>query len=261
MIKVFAPDFERNDKGWILFPPDTSARDGVFPVEVNKHPAKANLHLVQAVIEYVSEPGETLMDIMAGTGTILYGVLMGRRVICIEITDKFFKLIQQGADNIEKIAPGSESMITLINQPCQTVLPISVDHIIFSPPYAQIMKSKGTDKLTIEKTDYDMSAYTMNPLNVGQVNEFIYHHLMELVYKKCYESLRPGGTLTIIIKDHMKNRQRVEISGRAAKDCQAMGFKLVDWFKWAAPGSVYTHIYRARGWEVCDDEDIIVLQK
>ena len=260
-MRDFAPEFARNDKGWILFPPDTAAREGVFPVEVNSHPAKANLHLVQAIVEYVSEPNDCLMDIMAGTGTLLYGVLMGRRVVCIEISQKFFKLIQQGAANIERIAPGSENMITLINQPCQNVLPIVVDHIVFSPPYAQIMKSKGKDKLTLEKTDYDMSEYTQDPMNVGQVNEFIYHHMMERIYKLCYDSLLPGGTLTIIIKDHYKDRKRVEITGRAVRDCEKMGFEVFNWAKWAAPGSVYSHIYKARGWDTCEDEDIVSMKK
>lgn len=139
----FAPEYSRDDKGWILFPSDVNARAEVFPQEVNSHPAKANLHLVQAIIEYVSSESETVMDIMGGSGTVLIGALMNRRVICIEISEKFHKLQQMAVDNIERIAPGAGSQIVLINAPCQSVLPIPADHIIFSPPYAQIMKSKG----------------------------------------------------------------------------------------------------------------------
>jgi hypothetical protein len=59
----------------------------------------------------------------------------------------------------------------------------------------------------------------------------------------------------------MHNRQRVEISARAAKDCVGIGFELKDWFKWFTLGSMYTRIYRARGWETVDEEDVIVLRK
>jgi len=261
MSKQFAPHWQRNDKGWVLFPlNDSKDRNGVFPAETNKHPAKANLYLIQSVIEYVSEPGDTLMDIMAGSGTTMVGALTGRNVICIEISKEFFKLIEIGKESIEKMAPGC-SIIT-INAPCQNVLPIPCNHIVFSPPYAQIMKSKGTDKLTVEKSGaYDMAEYTQDPQNVGQVNEFYYHHMMEGIYKKCYDSLPVGGTLTILIKDHMRDRVRVEISGRAARDCEKIGFELQDWFKWFTLGSMYTRIYRARGWEVCSDEDIIILRR
>lgn len=88
----FAPEYSRDDKGWILFPSDVNTRAEVFPKEVNSHPAKANLHLVQAIIEYVSSESETVMDIMGGSGTVLIGALMNRRVICIEISEKFHKL-------------------------------------------------------------------------------------------------------------------------------------------------------------------------
>ena len=260
-MKQFAPSYPRNDKGWVLFPlNDSDDRNEIFPVETNKHPAKANLYLLQSVIEYVSEPGDTIMDIMAGSGTILVGALMGRNIICIEISKKFFLLMEQARDSIDSIVPGNN--IILVNAACQAVLPIPADHIVFSPPYAQIMKSKGTDKLTMEKSStYDMSEYTQDPMNVGQVNEFYYHYMMESIYKKCYQSLPIGGTLTIIIKDHYKDRKRVEISGRAARDCEKVGFVLQDWFKWFTLGSMYTRIYRARGWDTVDEEDIIILRK
>jgi DNA modification methylase len=126
------------------------------------------------------------------------------------------------------------------------------------------MKSKGTDKLTTEKTSYKMAEYTFtSPLNMGMMNDFMWSQGMELVYKKCYETLKPGGSMTVIVKDHMKDRQRVGLSQSAVNACKNVGFTSdpAEWFKWLAPGSVYTHIYRARGWEVVDDEDIIVMRK
>lgn len=257
----FAPEYSRDDKGWILFPSDVNARAEVFPQEVNSHPAKANLHLVQAIIEYVSSESETVMDIMGGSGTVLIGALMNRRVICIEISEKFHKLQQMAVDNIERIAPGAGSQIVLINAPCQSVLPIPADHIIFSPPYAQIMKSKGTDKLTMEKTDYNMAEYSQDPLNVGQVSEFYYRHMMEGIYKKCWQSLPAGGTLTIIIKNHIYNGKEIMLSERAEKDCERIGFELSDWFRWPTLGSVYTRIYRSQGKLTVDSENIIILRK
>lgn len=261
-VKEFAPSYPRNEQGWILFPSDTTYRAELFPEKVNSHPAKANAHLVSAIVDYVSEPGESIMDIMAGTGTILLAALEGRRVICIEISAKFSALQEQAAKFIDDIAPGSESLITLINAPCQHVLPLPCDHIIFSPPYANIMKSKGTDQLTIDRTTYDMAEYMEDKQNnVGAVNEWMYHQIMEGIYDKCYKSIHPGGTLTVILKDHMKDRKRVELSGKAARYCEKLGFELVSWHKWPSRDSLYNAIYRARGWEVVDNEDIITLRR
>lgn len=265
-MREFAPEYSRNENGWILFPSDANYRKEMFPEKVNSHSAKANVFLVQACIEYVSEPGQVLLDPMSGTGTLMVGALVGRNVILIEISPKFYSLQELARDRLAEIAPGAENYIMMINQPCQTMLPIPnwADHIIFSPPYAGIMKSKGKDKLTTEKTDYDMAEYTYtHPLNLGLMNDWMWAQQMEGVYKKCFETLKPGGTMTLIVKDHMEKRQRIPLSQAAVDASERVGFKQYpgEWFKWLAPGSVYTHIYRARGWEVVDDEDIIVLRK
>lgn len=267
----FAPEYPRTNLGWVQFPSDTEYRKRMFPPEVNRHVAKANVYLVQAIIEYVSEPEQTLMDIMAGTGTIIVGALVGRKVICIEISKKFTALIQQAIDSIDNIAPGAKEQITIINAPCQTVLPLPLvaDHIIFSPPYAGIMKKGNVkDKLTLEKMpDADWDEYSQHPLNIGLMNDWLWAQEMEKVYAKCYETIKPGGTLTIIVKDHMEknqetgNRDRIQLSMAAENACERVGFRLMDWFKWPAPGSVYTHIYRAKGWEVVEEEDIVIMHK
>src|SRR3990167_5730768 len=266
--RQFAPTFPREENGWILFPSDVEYRSSVFPPEVNQHAAKANVHLIQACIEYVSKPGDRLLDPFGGTGTLMIGALAGRDVVLIEISPEFHQLQQTALAKIEEIAPGVGSHIMLINAPLQAVLPIPqfADHIIFSPPYASIMRSKGTDKLTQEKTDYNMAEYSQHPLNIGLMNDFIWSQEMERVYQKCYGTLRPGGTITVIVKDHMEKqkdgeRKRIQLSLSAWNACQAVGFRSHSWLKWKAPGSVYTHIYRARGWEVVDDEDVLILSK
>lgn len=268
MTKQFAPRYNRDENGWILFPRDDDSRKTMFPLEVNEHPAKANLFLVQSVIEYVSEPEQTLMDIMAGTGTIIVGALIGRQVICIEISDKFAGLINRAAAQLDVIAPGAANQITVINAPCQTVLPIPniADHIVFSPQYASILKKgagyRETDKFTVEQMGaYDFTEYSKSPLNLGVMNDFLWANTMETIYDKCFKSIRPGGSMTLIVKDHMRNRQRVFLTQAAVDMCTRIGFVLTDWFKWKAPGLAYTSIRRARGEEVVEDESIIILKK
>lgn len=251
----FAPDFERNEHGWIRFPRDTEFRESLFPLPIPQHQAKANLYLVEALVDYVSEPGDTVMDIMAGTGSILIAGHTGRHVICIEIGPKFAEYIQRAAEHM-----GVEALV--LNSPCQIALPLPCDHVIFSPPYAGIMKSKGKDQLTRDKYGESFEEYTFShPMNLGQFDDWTWGEEMEKVYKKCWQSIRPGGTLSLITKDHMKDRERVQLTMKAVRKCNDIGFDTAAWFKWEAPGTVYTGIYRARGWEVVDDEDIVVMRK
>jgi 16S rRNA G966 N2-methylase RsmD len=265
-VKQFAPEYKRNEKGWIIFPSDTAYRAEMLDPESNKHQAKANVWLIQSCIEYVSTEGQMLLDPFGGTGTLMIGALVGRDVTLIEISPKYHALQQRTLAKLEGIATGCSSHISLMNLPLQQALPIPnyADHIITSPPYAGIMKSKGTDKLTTEKTDYDMAEYTFtHPQNLGLMADWMWAQQMELAYKKFFDSTKPGGTLTLILKDHMKDRQRVRLTQAGVDACIKVGYTLdkSEWFKWAAPGSVYTHIYRARGWEVVDDEDVVVLRR
>jgi len=266
-MKEFAPEYPRNELGWIQFPRDDQYRKQLFQfwdregLKLSEHPAKANIYLVQSIVEFVSEPDQTILDIMAGTGTIMVAALVGRRVICIEIEEGYQRMIEWGIQDLERIAPGISNYITLIPGDCAKVLPLPTDHIIFSPPYAQIMRKKTMDKFTLETLGTGILEYSKSPENVGNLNEFLYHQKMEIIYKKCYESLPPGGTLTIIIKDHMEKGKRVYIGERAKKDCIKLGFELAHHFKWEPPGTAYISYRKARGETVVEDEDIIILRR
>ena len=269
MTKQFAPEYPLNENGWIRFPADSEYRKRMFPEEVNKHPAKANVYLVQSIIEYVSEPGEILIDIMAGTGTLMVGALIGREIICVEISEMFHNLQVKAMSKMEVIAPGTSDHIMLINLPCQRYLPIPdlADHIIFSPPYAGIMKvGQKPGRLQEAFLGANVHEYSTHPLNIGLMNDFIWAHEMEQIYAKCFTTLKPSGTMTLITKDHYEkqkdgSRKRIPLSQAARDACIRAGFIDHSWFKWNAPGSAFTSIYRSRGWEVVEDEDIIVIQK
>ena len=265
MARAFASEYPRNDAGLILFPRDSQYRKELFPkLNLDAHPAKANIYLVQAIIEYVSESDEdTILDIMAGTGTIMVAALVNRRVICIEIEKKYCNILEQGVASLEEIAPGISDMITIIPGDCSKILPIPADHIIFSPPYSNILKksTQFLDRLSRETLGAGLQDYSRHPDNVGNLNEFLYHQRMELIYKRCYASLPPGGTLTIIIKDHIENKVRVKLGERAKNDCEKIGFKLSDWFRWLPPGTIYSSFMRARGDLVVDEEEIIILRR
>lgn len=273
MSKQFAPGIPRIDhkdfKGLVDFPTqDADLRRQYFIEEVMHHGAKANLHLVNAIIDYVSEPGERIMDIMSGTGSILIATIQGRPVTCIEISEKYAGWIRQNYEKIKAIHPNAAPAV-IINLPAQRALPMPCDHIIFSPPYANIMRKTKMTKGDITASLYGLSEeeqddfmeYEKQPENVGNRNRFFYNQEMEKIYKLCLQSVRPGGTLSIIIKDYIENDKRVFLSDWVVKVCLRMGWKQYDWYKWPALGSPYTRIYRAQGRNTVDDEDIIIFQR
>ncbi len=264
MTKQFAPGYPIDDNGWYKFPSDVQYRKELFPdFKSSEHPAKANVWLTQACIEYVSDPGQTVLDIFGGTGTTMTGALIGRNVLMIEIEPKFQELITRHMDDLERIAPGIKSAINLLPGDTSKLLPLPglADHVVTSPPYAAIMKSKGTDQFSKDTLGGGLADYSTDPNNVSNLNEFFYHQKMRKIYEGVFNTLPSGGTLTIIIKDHMAGGERVMLGQRAQEDCIGLGFEASDWFKWKAPGSAYLAIHRSHGLEVVEDEDIIIVRK
>lgn len=264
-MKNFASEYNRNELGWVLFPRDSDYRKSIFPPEVNQHPAKANIYLVQSIVEYVSDEDSLLLDPMAGVGTLMVAALIGRDVICVEISEKFYNIQVAALKFLEQIVPGISEHVSLVNMPCQNYLPIPnlANHIIFSPQYAGIMLKKAvSDQWNID-IGYDFVEYSKSPLNLGNMTEFLWKHEMEAVYKKCYETLTTPGSMTLIIKDHMRMGERIQLTQLAIDSSIRVGFKFNsnEHFKWAAPGMPYTAARRAKGIEVVDDESIVVLRK
>ncbi len=264
----FAPEFKRNEAGWIIFPRDQKDRKSLFfPEEVMKHPAKMNFHLQQSIIEYVANTGDVLLDPFGGTGTLMIAALQDYRVILIELEDGYHKLQIEAKNNLE-VQAGCGDLVTLLYGDNRLLLPIPCNHIITSPPYAGAMdirkvrkkREDAPDNWLVEQ-DERMLAYSKSPRNFSKLNQFLYNMEMEKVYKLCYQSLPVGGTMTNIIKDRITDGERVYLSRWADKVCKAAGFELELWEKWLTPGHGFTKIAKSQGKEVVEDEDIMIYRR
>jgi DNA modification methylase len=269
LTRLFAPEFNRNEDGWILFPRDQKERKTLFfPDEVMKHPAKMNFHLQQSIIEYTANDGDTLLDPFGGTGTLMIAALQGYRVVLIDIEEGYHRLQVQAKENLEQQVPGAGDLVTLLFGDNRLLLPLPCDHIITSPPYAGAMDIRRVRKKRedapddwLVQQDERMLEYSKSPRNLSKLNTFLYNMEMEKIYRLCYRSIKPSGTLTIVIKDRIDEGKRLYLSKWVDKVCQAVGFKLELWEKWLTPGHGFTKIAKSQGKEVVEDEDIIIYRR
>jgi DNA modification methylase len=268
---TFAPDYPRNDVGWILFPEgrkEQQYRKTLFPSGVMKHPAKANLFMMWELIEYLTEPNDLILDPMAGTGTVMIAAVMEqpRRVIAIDIEKPYHDIMLECKESFRRIQPDIDSLATVLHGNCKQFLPIPAQAIIFSPPYTQVLdRGKPTPGDIrgdmFKQTDEELQAYYATRGNVGKLPKFFYEQEMEKIYRLCYQSLPSGGTMTIIIKDYIEKDKRIYLSGQLIKMCAGIGFLIKNWFKRDASGSPFTRIRRSRGEPTVDDEDIIIFER
>jgi tRNA1(Val) A37 N6-methylase TrmN6 len=258
---LFAEDYKRDDKGRILFPRDTAYRNKLnMTKDMRRHPTMNNLYLIEELIKYTSNPGDTVMDIMVGSGSILIGALMDRTIMGIEKSEFFVDAINEGVHAMGL----QDKPIYILQGDCQTLLPmVGVQSIIFSPPYAKSFTSKSMDEHSSSQNAESYALFTGGDdrTNLGMMSDFMYNQSMEEIYRLCYESLVPGGYLSVIIRDHVVNGPEMTLTMRAMQLIQQSGLEYVDWFKRYVEGSTKARYNRKMGYRVVDEESAIVFRR
>jgi len=116
---------------------DTPLRRRLFVPEAMQHPAKGHLGLWEAIIDQYTQPGEWILDPMAGIGGTLMGALMGRNVVAVELEEHFVQPMKASwAKMRAKPMLGCEMGCVVILRGDARALPLGrVDGIVTSPPY------------------------------------------------------------------------------------------------------------------------------
>ena len=204
MSMEYAPNLKKDEHGWIILPRDVERRrESFFPEAVMKHPAKMNMYMEEAAIDYVGRPGDVMLDPFGGTGTLMIAALQGYRVVLLELEDGYHELEQEAKTNLEAENPGAGQLVTLLQGDNRFLLPLPCNHIITSPPYAGAMDirkvRKGDESDSFVQADKQMMEYSKSQRNISKLNTFLYNQAMERIYKLCYESIQSGGTLVVNI--------------------------------------------------------------
>ena len=261
-VSIFAPEYEREEHGWIVFPRDTSLRRELLGEELAKqlsiHPAKMNMHLCKEIIKFNTQPGQTILDPFGGVGTTLIAGTLGRNVLLCELEQVYFDIAQKTAETYTSAYPGVNLMVFQGDN--QQLLPIPCDHIITSPPYGNDLYKKEGQALD-ESIQDSVTAYGASALNIGQLNPFLYNQAMIKLYKKMVASLRPGGTITITHRDRTRGDERLLYGLEIMRTMSDLGMKLTWWEKWKAPGSIQSRVNEKKGAIVILDEDILCFSK
>lgn len=275
----------------LRFPSDQPLRHRYFVPETYGHPAKIHLGLLQWCFKRYTSIGDTVTDPMAGSGSALLGALLGRNVVLRDVEPSFVAmchantahLIQEAgllADHLGQMDIQTGNARHLWGYTC--------DAIIFSPPYgcassrnpnarkgvlthaarkaASGVYSERWTELLANPNSAAVGAqlfyYGSHPDQIGHFRGSRYWEAMTDIYQQAHVSLCSGGYMVVVIKDHVRNGQRVNVAGDTISLCTSLGFSLYERHaRQVYPLSLWQRRRKERGEPVVEDEDVLAFKR
>jgi modification methylase len=228
--------------------PVTQRRGRYTPESTRSHPGKMAPALARRLIQAYTRPGAWILDPLSGIGTTgVEAVTLGRHYVGIELEERFVAWQREnlelarrhGAAGRFAVFQGDARNLTgaTLGQDVARRKPLGVDAIITSPPYGDRLRPKTSqvsrvlDRLISReqwRRDILPGSYGDSADNLGNLPDAAYLREMTKVYTGCYQVLRPGGILAVVIRPG-RDRQRLRpLHHETARLCVAAGFDFID---------------------------------
>lgn len=197
-----------------------------------KHPAMFPSALAGRLIECFTSRGMVVLDPFVGIGsTVIAARQLGRNGIGIELNPEFADIarrrLQQRALFDEE--SGVESVIITgdARNLGQYVTPASVDLVVTSPPYWDILLEKRT-------ADYKpIRHYGDEEHDLGKISDYsLFLSELQGIFRQVYDALRIGGYCCVVVMDIRKKGKFYPYHADFAVKLQQIGFEWDDLIVW-----------------------------
>ena len=168
-----------------------------------KHPAMFPIMLARRLIEcFTHSESSLILDPFAGVGsTLLAAKELSKNAIGLEISPEYVQIAESRLSQMILFAEQTEVNVYTADSRdlYQYVLPNSVDMVVTSPPYWDILLQKRTVD-NKEQRDYGDTE-----LDLGKIRDYE-KFLLELrkIFEQVYNVMKPNGYCCIIVMDLRK---------------------------------------------------------
>jgi hypothetical protein len=250
--------------------------------EVFAHPAKLHLGLLQRLIDLYTLPGDTLLDPMAGTGSLMLAATQQRHVILRDIQPEYVRMIQASIPMIHRAAGLFSGLIDIDQADAKTLECPAFEHAIFSPPYgfetgngisnerrARIFAEKKHGdrwRKYIEQPNHASFAagfrYAGGRQNAGNKSGRNYWADMRLIYARLAKLMPAGGLMILILKNHYRRGKLIDVVNQTVVEVQSLGFGLTARHgRFIDNPSLWQRRRREQGLPIVDVEDVLVFKR
>jgi len=246
-----------------------------FPREAVRHPAKANLHLIERLIELVSSPGDLILDPFAGTiSTCVVSVLMGREAVGVEIEQEY---LGWGLEASKRVQEEIGRAFHVLRADASTIgnllRPSSVDAVVTSPPYVLVSLHAGDPERRLKRVlraggdprDF-FGGLARNALRERSHRHDYYSLnrwmiLMGNVLSGLWEVLRAGSLAAFVVRSRIRGGSLLELDSILASLGLEAGFRVEALYSAPAPKSLWANLLAKKGLRLPCEDRIIVLEK
>ena len=137
----------------------------LFTEDSKTHPAKMNLNLLHWIIDTYTEPGDTVLDPMAGTGsTAVLAAIAGRDGVAVEYETAFFDMAEANMNKAHRQGTFKpKGRMTLIHGDARELskLLMAADVIVTSPPYGNRLADAAVSDGDPQRVSYRQAVDTI----------------------------------------------------------------------------------------------------
>lgn len=173
-----------------------------------QHPAPFSYQDVEKLIRFFTKEGMTVLDPFCGVAsTLKAAALSGRNALGIEISPRWVAL---GKRRLEREIPRrlrTRVRLRIVRGDCLKILPRlppqSVDYIVTSPPYWNILTKDPDHKTRVGRLSRGLPThYSRSPHDLGNLASYsLFLGRLRQVIKLSGRALKKGKYMTIIVSD------------------------------------------------------------
>jgi tRNA G10 N-methylase Trm11 len=214
--------------------PSRELRKGRYAAESITHPGKMLPTIARYAINTYTDPGDVVLDPMAGIGTtVVEAMHLGRDGVGVEYEDRWAALAavnialaeRQGATGTGEVYTGDSRQLPVLLPP---QVRGKVALVVTSPPYGPSthghVRTPGPRRGKVQKVHHryggsDNLAYRDHDTLAVGFGEIL---------AGCRAVLRPGGHVVITARPYRRHGELVDIPGMVVAAGQAAGLELVE---------------------------------
>jgi len=201
-----------------------------------KHPAMFPAALASRLIECFAAPGDAVvLDPFAGLGsTLVAAAQAGMQGIGIELNAEYAGIAQQRVLDAESLRPASCFLLPASSvcvadarDLARHVAPESVDLVITSPPYWDILtRRRSADGKAVRN-------YGEETADIGRIGEYEdFLAALGEVFAPVHTALRPGKYCIVVVMDLRKHGRFYPLHADLARRLEGIGFVYDDLIIW-----------------------------